>query len=78
MVVHYSFDQEVPVWLYDTEEEAVAELRKQFKTELHEAKWNDSIRIESYISDDGFYAVIKEYFDTHTDLTEWTIGNIKN
>lgn len=80
MVVHYNFDGEVPVWLFDTEEEAVAELKKQFEAELREANnlWGGDIKIESRISENGKYAEIKEYFNDHTDTTEWAIGDIKN
>ena len=34
LVTHYSFDSETPVWLFDTPEEASAELKKQFEEEV--------------------------------------------
>lgn len=80
MVVTYSFDAETPVWLFDTEEEAVAEIKKQYEEELQIAKdnWGNNIYIEHNISKDGCYAEIKEFFSDHTDVTKWSVGDIKN
>ena len=80
MVVTYSFDGEIPVWLFDTEEEAIAEIKKQYEEELQVAKdnWGDNINIEHFITEDGCCAEIKEFFLDHTDVTTWSVGDIKN
>jgi len=84
LVVHYSFDSEVPVWLFDTEEEAVAELRRQFEEEKRiELEENEKIEGENVffkISDDGTYAAIIRVVvgNEPNDVTEWTVGNLKN
>ena len=80
MVVTYSFDADVPVWLFDSEKEAAAEIKKQYEEELQIAKenWGDSVHIEHRISEDGSHAEIKEFFSDRTDVTTWTVGDIKN
>lgn len=84
LVTHYSFDAEVPVWLFDTEEEAIAELRRQFEEEKRiELEENERIEgkdIFFKISDDGTYASITHVIsgDEPDDVTEWAVGNLKN
>lgn len=84
LVTHYSFDAEVPVWLFDTEEEAIAELRHQFeeekRIELEENERTEGEDIFFKISDDGTYASITHVIggNESDDVTEWTVGNLKN
>ena len=84
LVTHYSFDAEVPVWLFDTEEEAIAELRRQFeeekRIELEENERTEGEDIFFKISDDGTYASITHIIGDNEpdDVTEWTLGNLKN
>lgn len=84
LVTHYSFDSEVPVWLFDTEEEAVAELRRQFeeekRIELEENERTEGKDIFFKISDDGTYASITHVIGGNEpdDVTEWTVGDLKN
>lgn len=84
LVTHYSFDAEVPVRLFDTEEEAVAELRHQFeeekRIELEENERTEGKDIFFKISDDGTYASITHVIGGNEpdDITEWTIGDLKN
>jgi hypothetical protein len=82
VVVTYSFDKETPVWLFDKESDALAEIRKQFNEELRIALDKNECppydNIEYEISHDGTYAVIKEYFYDHTDVTEWRLGDARD
>lgn len=81
VVVSYSFDAEKPVWFFDTEEEAVAEIRKQFEEEKR-------IHIEEgrilgkdifcYIDDLGYSAKIEINPGEYSDTVEWILGDIKN
>ena len=84
LVTHYSFDAEVPVWLFDTEDEAIAELRRQFEEEKR-IELEENGRVEGKdvffkISDDGTYASITHIIGGNEpdDVTEWTVGDLKN
>ena len=79
VIFTYSFDDEVAVYLFATEDEAKKFLRESYLEELRidteESGW-DSI---GEISDDGWYAKITTNFYSgypHTDVTEFRIGNI--
>lgn len=82
VVVSYSFDAEKPVWFFDTEEEAVAEIRKQFEEEKRiQIEENGHVLGEDivcYIDESGDYAKISIDFEDEADVMEWTIGDIKN
>ncbi len=82
LVTHYSFDSETPVYLFDTVEEAAAELRKQFDEEVRISTEEDGHVIgedmEVDIAEDGRWASITEYVDEDTDVTEWSIGCVRN
>lgn len=58
----------------------MTELKKQYEAEFQNSKksWGGNITIEHQITADGCYAEIKEYFDDHTDVTDWTIGYLAN
>ena len=79
VIFTYSFDDEVAVYLFETEEEAKNFLESSYKEELRidteENEWNS----EGTISDDGWYAKIENYFGdegSEPDVTEFRIGNI--
>lgn len=83
VAVHYSFDREVPIWLFKTEQEAIDFIRKDYERELKiEIEENDrelGNDIWAHISDDGTFAQIRvRYTDEDDDITEWAIGDIKN
>lgn len=86
VVVSYSFDVERPVWFFDTEEEAIAEIRKQFEEEkriqIEENERELGDDLICYIEDDGSYARIEtdytKFGSDDVDVIEWTIGTIKN
>lgn len=83
VVVSYDFDIEKPVWFFDTEEEAIAEIRKQFEEEKRIQIEENGHVLEKdlycYIDESGHYAKISiDYFEDESDVMEWTIGTIKN
>ena len=79
--VYHSFDSEAPVYLFSSEEEAIAELKKQVE---------DEIRIETeeaghVLGEDIFLTRANDYSfaqiriitpDGEESLTEWTLGQI--
>lgn len=76
VIFNYSFDGEVPVYLFADYESAKKMLKESYEEELRidteENGW-DSI---GYMSEDGDYASITTRFHDHEDLTEMRIGNI--
>ena len=79
VIFTYSFDNEVAVYLFETEEEAKNFLANSYKEELRidteENEWNS----EGTISEDGWYAKIENYFGDEGSepcVTEFRIGNI--
>ena len=79
VIFTYSFDDEVAVYLFETEEEAKIFLKSSYKEELRidteENEWNS----KGTISDDGWYAKIENYYGdegSEPDVTEFRIGNI--
>ena len=82
VVVSYSFDREKSVWFFDTEEEAISCIRKQFEEEkriqIEENEHELENDIRCTIDDNGCYARIEIDFEDSVDVMEWTIGDIKN
>lgn len=82
VVVSYSFDVEKSVWLFDTEEEAIEAIKKQFEEEKRiQIEENGRVLGEDIIcviTEDGYYAKIVIDFEDDADVMEWTIGDIKN
>ena len=79
VIFSYSFDDEVAVYLFETEKEAKNFLANSYKEELRidteENEWNS----KGTISDDGWYAKIENYYGdegSEPDVTEFRIGNI--
>ena len=79
VIFTYNFDDEVAVYLFETEEEAKNFLESSYKEELRidteENEWNS----EGTISEDGWYAKIENYFgdeESEPAVTEFRIGNI--
>lgn len=70
--IYYSFDFEMPMYIFDTEEEAKEFIKKDFEEEM-------KIQQESMFEvrgehNDGF---AKLYYDDGTFI-EWNIGTVKN
>ena len=80
LVTHYSFDSEVPVFLFDTEKEALEELKSQFDEELRiQTEENEHVLgedLEVDVSPDGRWASITIYYDDQKDVVEWAIGTV--
>lgn len=78
VIYTYSFDDDVAVYLFETEEEAVAFLKSSYEEELRidieENGWVSS----GEISDDGWYARIEtsSLRCQDVDVTEFRIGNV--
>ena len=64
VVIRYSFDTDVPVFIFNDEKECEDFIRKEFAKETRIASDID----ETFIADDGTYACIT-YRDNET--TEW-------
>lgn len=77
VIFTYSFDRECPVYLFQTEDEAITFLRDSFNEEVRidteENEWN----VDSEISEDGRYVKITDHFRDHDDVTEMRIGSIE-
>ena len=79
VIFTYSFDNEVAVYLFETEEEAKDFLKSSYKEELRidieENEWHS----EGIISKDGWYAKIEKHYEdeeNEPDVTEIRIGII--
>ena len=81
LVIHYSFDSEVPVFLFDSEEAAIKKLKSQFDEELRiQTEENGHVLdadLETDVSPDGRWASIIIYYDDQKDVIEWSIGTVK-
>ena len=80
LVTHYSFDTDVPVMLFDSEEKACAKLKQLFEEELRiQIEENGHVEgedLEAKKSDDWTYASISIEFENTTDVMDWTIGKM--
>lgn len=79
VIFTYSFDSEVSVYLFKTEDEAkkflLDSLKEEVRIDIEENGWE----VEHCISDDGRYAKITNNFDDGDrpiDITEMRIGQI--
>lgn len=70
--IYYSFDVEMPMYVFDTEEEAKEFIKQDFEKEM---KYKEECDIKVYKQQsDGFARI--EYEDG--DFIEWNIGTIMN
>ncbi len=80
--VYHSFNSECPVYLFSSEEEAVAELKKQVEEEIRiETEENGHILGEDIFltkADDYSFAQIRNVInaDGEEEFTEWNIGQL--
>lgn len=75
VIFTYSFDDDVAVYLFETEDEAIAFLVGSYKEELRidaENGWDS----EGSLEDDGYSAKITTYFSDHINVTEFRIGKV--
>ena len=76
VIFTYSFDDEVVVYLFDTEKEAtdflVASFQEEKRIDEEENGWNP----ECWLSEDRWQATITNRFFDHEDVTEFRIGRV--
>lgn len=84
VVVSYSFDPEKPLFIFDTEEDALDHIEKDFENEKR-IEIEESGRIlgedlKCYFNRDEGYArmEITSRRTGEVDVTEWAIGDIRN
>lgn len=77
VTIHYSFDSDVPVHIFETEKEAREFIKRDFEEELKMAKLDYSIpeNISAFVSDDSDFAQIRWNNDSD-DIMEWSIGRV--
>ena len=80
LTTHYTFDSEVPVWLFATEDDAISELIKQYNEEIRIQTQENGHFIgedmEVSISEDGTIATISMDFKDTKDVMTWTVSGI--
>lgn len=76
VIFSYSFDSDVAVYLFDTQEEAIeylkSSIKEEFRIDVDENGWASSYDI----SEDGLYGVIKNHFLDRIDITEVRVGSV--
>lgn len=81
LTTHYSFDSDMPVWMFTTEEEARAELKRQFDEELRiQTEENGHVQgadLEIFCNDDWVFASISIDSEFTRDVTEWNVSQIR-
>lgn len=87
--VYYNFDCDSPLYVFSTEEEAVAFIRKQYQDELNterrELEIDMNVSEKDYsdyglfvnISDDGSFARIEQVNDD-SSFIEWNLTTLRN
>lgn len=70
--IYYSFDCEMPMYIFETEEEAKAFIKEDFENEM---KYQEECNMQvDGNQSDGFASIIYP----SGDFIEWNIGTIKN
>ena len=76
VVISYSFDEDVIVYLFPTEEEAVSVLQESYEKEYRIETEEDGWDAVGEISESGLYAIITVHFADHDDVTEFRVGSV--
>ena len=76
VIFTYSFDRDVAVYLFATEDEAKAFLTESYQEELRIDTEENPRDVESEISTDRDDAKITTLFDDHEDVTEFRLGSV--
>jgi len=78
VVFTYSFDHDVAVYLYKTQDEAVQHLedylKERFAHEATDQKTHYGISFD--ISEDGLYGTYKQHFLDHIETTTVRVGTV--
>ena len=77
VVITYSFDSEVPVFLFEDEDSAKLFLAENFLQECKIDMEENGYDTDSEIGEDGWYAKIINHFSDRDDVTEYRIGIIQ-
>ena len=76
VIFSYSFDDDVVVYLFESEKSAAAFLKESYSEELRIDVEENGWDAVGHITDDGWYAEISNYFQDHVDTTVFRIGRI--
>ena len=76
VVITYSFDDEVAVYLFADEEAAKRMLRDAYENEIRMDAEENGWDVDAVIREDGWYAKITDRFPNHENVTEFHIGII--
>lgn len=76
VIFSYSFDDDVAVYLFETEDEATSFLVGSYEEELRIDTEENDWYSEGFLSDDHYSASITTYFNDHTNITEFRIGTV--
>lgn len=76
VIFTYSFDPEVPVYLFSDETLAKEFLKGSYEEELRIDRDEDGWDARGEISGDGWYAKITNKFPDRDDVTEFRIGSV--
>ena len=77
VVITYSFDDEVVVYLFADEEAAKKMLRESYENEVRIDTEENGWDVDAVIRDDGWYAKITDHFSDHENVTEFRIGTVR-
>ena len=78
VIITYSFDPDIPAFLFENEKEAWDFLsfmaRKEYETDTKENGWNSELFLDE---ENGFAKITTHFFDGD-DVTEMRITDIRN
>lgn len=77
VIITRSFDPEVPVHLFETENQAKDFLKEAYYEERRVDTEENGWTVDSSISPEGNYARIAAVFDDGTDVTEYRLGQVR-
>lgn len=73
---NYSFDDDVAVYLFDTQEDAVQFLVDSILAEYKIEAEENGFPSECEFNEDKTYGVVRTFFKDETDVMEARVGNI--
>lgn len=76
VIIRNTFDPEIPVYLFETEEDAVSRLRRLWEDAVNYEKLLGNT-VDAYTSTDGWYGKITVKYPDHDSVTEYNIGMVK-
>lgn len=78
VIITYSFDPDIPVFLFENEKEAWDFLssmaKKEYEIDTKENGWNS----ELFLDEESSFAKITTHFFDRDDVTEMRIADIRN